>query len=89
MVVGEAAVGGLVLFRQDFDGGEVRGEAGAVELVPLLAVIALGDEDAAVARGRARRGWRSTPGSSSISWSAMDWAKRDDAVVLLGVTGGR
>ena len=44
------------LFRQDFDGGEVRREAGAVEFVALLGVVAFGDQDAAVAAGEVGEG---------------------------------
>ena len=50
-MAGEQAIGGAGLFGEDFHLGEVRGEAGAAELVALLELVALGDEDAAVARG--------------------------------------
>jgi hypothetical protein len=47
----ERDVGFGVLFREDFDGAEVRGEAGAVELVLLLLGVALGDQDDSVTGG--------------------------------------
>ena len=53
---GESAIGGGVLFREDLDGAEVRGQAGARELVALLFGIALGDQQAAVARGKLGQG---------------------------------
>ena len=40
-----------MLFGQDLDGGEVGGEAGAVELAGLFFGVSLGDEDEAVAGG--------------------------------------
>ena len=49
-VVGEEGSVGLgVLFGEDFDGGEERAEARALQLVDLLVEIALGDEEDAVA----------------------------------------
>ena len=66
------AVGGRVFFGDDFDGGEVRGEAGAGELVGLLGVVALGHEDEAVAGGERRRGFRRRRGgarSPARRWS--------------------
>ncbi len=53
---GEAAVSRAMLFRQHLDGAEVRSEAGAVKLVGLLGVVALGDEDETVARGKLGKG---------------------------------
>jgi len=52
----DAAVGGLGLLGQDFDCGEIRREAGAVELVALLGVVTFGDQDAAVAGGEVGQG---------------------------------
>ena len=48
---------GGVFFGDDFDGGEVRGEAGAGQLVGLLGVVALGHEDEAVAGGQLGEGF--------------------------------
>ena len=45
----DCAVGGGVLFGDDLDSGEVRGEAGAGELVGLFRVVALGHENQVVA----------------------------------------
>ena len=56
VVGGESAVGFVVFFGEDFDGGEVAGEAGAVELVGLLLRVALGDEDEAMAGGEIGQG---------------------------------
>jgi hypothetical protein len=51
-VVGaQRAVGFVMLFGEDFDCGEVRGQAGAVKLVGLLLGIAFGDHDEAMAGG--------------------------------------
>jgi len=47
----EGAVGVVVLFVEDLDGGEVGGEAGALELVGLLLGVTFGDHDQAVAGG--------------------------------------
>jgi len=46
------AIGGRVLFCNDFDGGEVAGESGAGQLVGLFRLIALGHEDETVAGGQ-------------------------------------
>ena len=48
----DGAIGCRVFFSDDFDGGEVRSETGAGELVGLLGLIAFGHEDEAVARGK-------------------------------------
>jgi len=56
VVGGDGAVGVGVLFGEDLDGGEVRGEAGAVELVGLLFLIALGDQDETVTGGEVGEG---------------------------------
>lgn len=56
MVGREGAVGFVVLFGEDFNGGEVASEAGAVEFVGLLLRIALGDEDEAMASGEICQG---------------------------------
>jgi len=45
-----------MLFGEDFDGREVSGEAGAVELAGLLVGISLGDHDEAMARGQVGEG---------------------------------
>jgi len=45
---GEFAVRGIRLLGQDFDGCEVRCQAGSPELLPLLRVVAFGNEDATV-----------------------------------------
>jgi hypothetical protein len=51
-VVGaKGAVGFVMLFGEDFNCGEVRGQAGAVKLAGLLLGIAFGNEDEAVTRG--------------------------------------
>ena len=52
----EAAVGGVVLFREHLDSVEVRGKTGAAQLVGLLGVVSLGDEDEAVAGGKVGQG---------------------------------
>jgi len=44
-------IGFVVLFGEDLDGGEVGGEAGALELSGLLFGVSFGDEDEAVAGG--------------------------------------
>ena len=51
VVVGEREVGFVVLLGQDFDSGEMRGQARATEFVGLLIGGAFGDEDEAVAGG--------------------------------------
>lgn len=48
----EAAIGGVVLFRENFDSREVRGKAGATKLVCLLGVVALGDKNEPMTRGK-------------------------------------
>jgi hypothetical protein len=70
----DGVVGGGVLLGRNLDGGEVGLDAGALEFVGLLGVVALGDEDEAMARGELGR-VSATPASSSISWSMTDWAK--------------
>jgi hypothetical protein len=52
----EAAVGSMVFLRENFDSAEVRGEAGAAQLVRLLGVIAFGDQDEAMAGGEVGQG---------------------------------
>jgi hypothetical protein len=50
LVAGEdGSVGSWVFFRNDLDGGEIRGKTGAPDLIRLLCVIALGHEDEAMA----------------------------------------
>lgn len=51
MVGGEGEVGVAVLFRENLDGREMRGEAGAVELVGLFGLITFRDEDEAMSGG--------------------------------------
>jgi len=51
VAVGERVVGVDVLLGEDFDVGEEMGKAGAGELIELLRLVALGDEDEAMARG--------------------------------------
>ena len=53
----DLAVGRGVFFLDDFNGGEVAGEAGAGELVGLLGVVALGHEDETVAGGQLGEGF--------------------------------
>jgi hypothetical protein len=82
VVLGEAEVGVGVLFGEDLDGGEVVGQAGAVELVLLLDGVAFGDEDDAVAGGEVGEG-------VSDAWEEFDLLVGDglgevmDALVLL------
>ena len=54
---GEAAVGGMVLFGENFNGTEMSGKAGAAKLVGLLGVISLGDQNETVARGKVGQGF--------------------------------
>ena len=56
MVGGEGAVGFVVLFGEDLDSGEVRGQAGAVEFPGLLFGVAFGDHDETVAGGQVGQG---------------------------------
>ena len=56
VVGGEGQVSFGVLFGEDLDRCEVLGEAGAVELVRLLLLIAFGDEDETVAGGEVGEG---------------------------------
>ena len=51
MMSGESAVGGGMLFVEDFGCSEMGGQARAVELAGLLFGVAFGDEDEAVAGG--------------------------------------
>jgi hypothetical protein len=86
VVLGEAEVGVGVLFGEDLDGGEVVGQAGAVELVLLLDGVAFGDEDDAVAGGEVGEGM-------GDAWEEFDLLVGDglsevmDALVLLGGEG--
>jgi len=52
VVVDEVTVGVAVFFGQDLDGGEMGGEAGALELAGLFFENPLGDEDQAVTGGQ-------------------------------------
>ena len=56
VVGGQGEIGFVMLFGEDLDGREVKGEAGAAELVGLLFGIAFGDHDEAMARGEFGQG---------------------------------
>jgi hypothetical protein len=86
-VVGdEGAVGVVMFFREDFDGGEVRGEAGALQFAGLLFRVSFGDHDEAVAGGEVGQGW-------SYVGEKLDLVVGDglgeafDAAVFLGSEG--
>jgi hypothetical protein len=87
VVGGEGAVGFGVLFVEDFDRGEVGGEAGAVELVGLLLLIALGDEDEAVAGGEVGEGGGDV-GEELDLLVGDGLGEAGDALVLGGGDGG-
>jgi hypothetical protein len=87
VVGGEGAVGFGVLFVEDLDGGEVGGEAGAVELVGLLLLIALGDEDEAVAGGEVGQGGGDV-GEELDLLVGDGLGEAGDALVLGGGDGG-
>ncbi len=86
VVVDERTVGLVVLLGEDLDGGKVRGEAGALELVGLLGGVPLGDEDEPVAGGELGQGWLD-------GWKELDLVigdglgEAEDAVVLFGGDG--
>ncbi len=83
----EVAVGGRVLFCQNFDAGEERGETGAFKLGGLLVDSSLGDEEKAVAGGEGLKGFGDTGEQFDLLvGDGVDEA--DDAVVLLGGYGG-
>jgi hypothetical protein len=54
---GEGLVGVMIFFVEDFNSGEVRGEARTVEFVGLLLLVSLGDHDEAMAGGEVGEGW--------------------------------
>ena len=82
VVGGEGSVGAFFFLGEDFDCAEVRGEAGAAELVALLGVVALGDEDAAMAFGEGGDGGRDA--GEKFDLAVGDGLREaDDAVVLL------
>ena len=56
VVGGEGEVGLVVFFGENLDGGEVGGEAGALELAGLLFGVSLGDQDEAMAGGEVGEG---------------------------------
>jgi hypothetical protein len=56
VVSGEGSVGLVMLFGENLYGCEVRGEAGAVEFVCLLFLVALGDHDETVTGGEIGKG---------------------------------
>ena len=56
VVAGEQAVGGAGLLGEDFHGRKVFRQSRPAELVALLQLIALGDQDALVARGQRGKG---------------------------------
>ena len=64
-----------IFFGDDFDCREVRGESGAREFVGLFGVVAFRHEDQAMARGETATGSRRRREASSISCSAMLFAK--------------
>jgi hypothetical protein len=86
MMGAEGAVGLGMLFGEDFDGGEVRGEAGAAELASLLFRVALGDEDEAVAGGEFGEG-RGYVGEEFDLLVGDGLGEALDALVLFGGDG--
>ena len=87
-VVGEEGSVGLgVLFGEDFDGGEERAEARALQLVDLLVEVALGDEDDAVAGAEVFE--RSGDAGEEFDLGGGDgFGEGDDAGVFFGGDGG-
>src|SRR5487761_766772 len=53
----DGPIGCMMFFGKDLDGAEVRGEAGAAELVGLLGVVSLGDENEAMTGGEVGQGF--------------------------------
>ena len=82
----DVAVGWRVFFGDDFDSGEVGGEAGAGELVCLLGVVAFGHEDEAVAGGEVGEGFGDA--GEKLDFLLGDGAgEAADARVFSSVTG--
>lgn len=86
VMLGKCAVGFVVLFRENFDAGEKGTEAGAVQLVDLLVVIALGDEDKAVTAAQLVKGFVDAREKLDLLFR-YGIREGDDAIVALGGDG--
>ena len=86
MACGERAIGFFVFFREDFDAGEIFGEAGALELGGLLFVIAFRDQDETVARGEDGYGLGYS-GEKVDGMGDYGFGEADDAFVVFGRDG--
>ena len=86
VVGGKGTVGVVMLFWEDLDGREVRGEAGALELAGLLFGVSFGDHDEAVAGGEIGES-RGYVGEELDLVVGDGLGKAFDAAVLLGREG--
>lgn len=86
MVSGEAAIGGIVLFGENFDGAEVRGKAGAAEFVGLLSMVSLGDQNETVTGGKLGQSFGNV-GQEFDLLIGDRLREADDAIVFVGCDG--